>query len=141
MELPTAIGPHRACRQGDVIEMQFVGPLTLEHVEVLRGLVHRVRDEHGRCYMLADSTALTGIAAEARKALSDWGRQNPDDRISGVGVYGISFAMRALSMLTLGAIRFMTRRPVTVHFADDEADARAWISERRRLDAGQAPRG
>ena len=136
MEFPTEIGPHRVWRQADVIGMKFTGQLTLEHVEVLRGLMHTIRGEHGRCYMLADSAGLTGITADARKALAKWSRDDPDDRISGVGVHGISFAMRALSMLTLGAINFMTRRPVTVHFAEDEAGARAWIAARRASDAG-----
>jgi hypothetical protein len=136
MVFPTAIGPHRVWREGDVIGMQFVGPLTLAHVEVMRGLMLEIRGEHGRCYMLADAAGLAGISADARKALSDWARRDPEERISGVGVHGINFAMRALSMLTLAAINFMTRRPVTVHFAGDEAQARAWIAERRASDAG-----
>lgn len=138
MDFPAAIGPHRVSREGDVIGMKFVGPLTLAHVEVLRELMHLVRGEHGRCYMLADSAGLTGIEAEARKALSEWGKTNPDDQISGVGVHGINFAMRALSVLTLAALKLMTRRPVVIHFASDEADARAWIDARRIIDTGNA---
>lgn len=131
MEFPTAIGPHQVWREDDVIGVRFVGPLTLEHVEVLRTLMLLVRGEHGRCYMVADAAGLDGITAQARKALAEWARKDPEERISGVGVYGISFAMRAISVLTLGAVNFMTGRPVTVHFAGDEAQARAWVDERR----------
>ncbi len=140
MVFPSEIGRHRVSRHSDVLHLQFVGPLTFDDIKSLRELMHLVRGEHGRCYMLADATALDGIAAEARKALSAWARADPDDRISGVGVHGINFAMRALSVLTLGAVKLLTRRPVHVHFAHDEADARAWIVQRRAFDLG-ASRG
>lgn len=139
MVLPTAIGPHRVQLQGDVIEMIFSGSLTLPEVLVMRDLMHQVRGEYRRCYMLADAAGLTGIAPEARKALSDWGRSDPEDQISGVGVHGISFAMRALSVLTLGAIKLLSKRAVMVHFASDAAEARAWIAARRIIDSGEAP--
>jgi len=125
-------------READVIGMRFAGPLTLPEVEVLRDLMHLVRREHGRCYMLADAHGLTGIAIEARKALSEWGRTDPEDRMAGVGVHGISFAMRALSTLTLGAMKIMSSRPLQIHFAADEAEARAWLVARRAADDRQA---
>ncbi len=138
MESALEIGPHRFSRQGDVIRARFSGQLMLTEVEALRLLMHSVRDEHGRCYMLANAGGLTGIAVEARKVLSEWGKSNPEDRISGVGVFGISFTMRALSMMTLGAVNFMSRRPMMIHFAGNEAEAQAWIDERRVIDGGAA---
>lgn len=136
---PTAIGAHRVWREADLIGLQLAGPLELADVEVLRDLMLLVRREHGHCYMLAHAAGLTGISVAARKSLSEWSRSNPEDRISGVGVHGINFAMRALSALTLGAINVMTRHPILVHFARDEAAARAWIAARRAIDARADP--
>jgi hypothetical protein len=134
MLLPTAIGPHGVRVQGDLIEMVFTGPITLADVAAMRDLLAQVRGAHGRCYMLADATGLTGINLDARKAMADWGRSTPEDQISGVGLHGMNFAMRALSALTLGAIKLMSGREVVVHFARDPAEARAWIAKRRALD-------
>ena len=133
------LGSHRLWREADVIGMQFAGALTLADAQALRALIHVVRGEHGCCYMLADATGLTGIATEARKSLAEWDRSDPDGRISGVGVHGINFAMRVLSIMTLSAVKLMTRRPVSVHFASDEAEARAWISHQRSLTTCATP--
>ena len=139
MDFPAALGSHRLWREDDVIGAQFAGELVRDDLEVLSELLRRIRGEHGRCYMLADAAGLTGISSEARKVLSERGHDDPDGQISGVGVHGISFAMRALSIMTLTTIKLLTRRPVVVHFASDEADARSWISQRRALDMNAAP--
>lgn len=138
MALSPAIGSHIVQVHGDLIEMVFTGPILLADVGGMRDLLHQVRDAHGRCYMLADASGLTGIPLDARKAMAEWGRSSPEDQISGVSLYGMSFAMRALSVLTLGAIKLMSGREVVVHFASDPAAARAWLAERRILDAGGA---
>ncbi len=131
MTEPSAIGPHQVWRRGDLLEIRFAGPFTYEQVMQLRELMLAVRRDHPGCYMLADASGLTGITAEARRAMSDWSRSNPVERLSGAGVYGVNFAMRTLIMLTVSAVRFMTRREVSLHFAADEAEALAWIAERR----------
>lgn len=139
MVFPPALGPHRLWREADVIGIQFAGELTLADAQVLRELMHLVRDEHGCCYMLADAAGLTGIATEARRALLEWGRSDPDDQISGVGVHGINFAMRVLSIMTLSVVKLMTRRPIVVNFASDETEARAWLANRRAIDTAAPP--
>lgn len=136
MDFSTAIGLHRAWRQGDLMGLCLTGPLTLADIEVLRDRLHRIRREHGGCYMVVDAAGLNGIAADARKALADWGRSAAEDQVSGIGVYGISFAMRALCVLTLSAIKLMSSRAVNLLFASDEAEARAWIARCRAVDGG-----
>ena len=139
MVLPTAIGSHGVQVHGDLVEMVFTGPLVLADVAAMRDLLQQVRGAHGRCYMLADAAGLTGINLDARKAMADWGRASPEDQISGVGLHGLNFAIRALSVLTLSAIKLMSGRAVVVHFARDAAEARAWIAARRIIDSGAAP--
>lgn len=113
------------------MHLVFRGPLTLEDAEALRARVEEVLVA-GPCYLLVDMRGMTVMEPAARRAIGDWGR-TAEKQVSGAALFGTSFAMRVLTTLILNAIRVLGRRDIVAYFARDEAEARAWLVERRAV--------
>lgn len=126
-----AIGEHSVERRGDLMNMRMRGPLTAADVAGMRDMVREIREEHGRCFLVADVVELAGIDAGARRMMGEWGRASPENRASAVSVHGVNFATRALITLTVNAVRLMGYREVELHFTRDEAESLRWIDEQR----------
>jgi hypothetical protein len=135
-----ANGRHRLHQEGDLVQLGFAGALTLADVTALRSRVEEVIRCEGRCFVLADLAGLTGMAPDARRYLSEWGR-SPRRPIAGTALYGGNFATRVLTTLVLNAIQLMGRSPVDVVFKADEAEARRWLTARRAGDEVARVRG
>lgn len=131
---PETIGRHTLWRLGDMLSIRYIGPITLSDVQAERDIFADVYRETGNCYLIADMSECTGIEPEARRYLANWSKDNPHGTIEGTAIHGVSFAMRAITTLTLNAIRFLSKnQPMAVVFVRDEAAARAWIDEQRAL--------
>jgi hypothetical protein len=68
------------------------------------------------------------MAPEARKAVVNTLGKLP---LGGVAIYGASFTIRVVATLILKAIGLIYPSAPAAHFFQTEAEARAWLSERR----------
>ncbi len=93
-------------------------------------VTREVLDDLGRCFLLADLSACSGIEAEARRYMAQWSKDYTD-QLSGTAVYGFNFAMRAIVTLSINAIRFLGTQQVDVVFKKDRADALRYCEDRR----------
>lgn len=138
MTISTAIGPHKASRTGDLMRMSCTGAVKRGDAEGMRAMMDAAVAEGVRPYLVADMSDCTGIEAEARKYMTEWSRTAPQ-QLSGVAVYGVSFALRAIVSLTLGAIRFLGKQSAEIVFVKDEAEALRWVDAHRTARAQAAP--
>ncbi|MDC0723145.1 STAS/SEC14 domain-containing protein [Nannocystis bainbridge] len=115
-------------REQDLAHIKVRGPFDLAVAHTVHGMLADIMAEKGRCYLLADLTRMDGIPTDARKHVGEWHKQHS---VSGVGVYGASFAMRSLATLMFRAIRLVTGKPTEMAFVRDEAEARRWIEALR----------
>lgn len=133
---PLTIGRHRGVCTGDVIEIAVHGVLSVDDVTALREVAREVLRAHGRCFLIGDVNAMTGIDADARRLMAEWSKVEPD-RVAGTAIHGCNFAMRALLTLTLNAIRYFSKQPANDSvFVRDAAEARAWVDAQRAALAG-----
>ena len=119
------------------MKMRMRGALIAADVVGMREMVRAILDERGSCFVVADANGLTGIEADARRAMADWGRSHPDDRASGVVVYGVNFVTRTLITLTVNAVKLLGYREVELKFTRDEAESLDWVDEQRTTPADQ----
>ncbi|WP_050432451.1 hypothetical protein [Chondromyces crocatus] len=85
-------------------------------------------DRYGYVLVMADVTRIGTMPAEARKSIC----AGADIPMRGTVIYNTSFQSRLLCTLVMGALQLFTgaqQHPVV--FLVDEAEARAWIDERR----------
>lgn len=85
----------------------------------------------GRSYVLVigDMSELGHILAESRRVVMREARRVP--QIRGLVYYRTSFGARVISELVVRAYAFATGADLSIHFAEDEAGARAWLAMRR----------
>lgn len=112
------------------MRMSLDGPLTRSDAEGMRAVMEAAIAEGTRCYLVADMSGCTGIKAEARKYMTEWSRSAPQ-QLSGVAVYGVSFAMRTIVSLTMAAIKFLGRQYAEVVFVKDDVEAVQWVDAHR----------
>lgn len=137
---PLIIGRHRGQRAGDLIEMTVHGALSLADITALHTASMEVIAEQGRCFLIGDVTAMTGLDAEARRMMATWSKVDTE-RLAGTALYGSGFAMRTLITLTLNAIHYFGKQPMETVFVRDEAEARSWVNTQRSAMEEQARRG
>lgn len=130
MTIPGSIGRHELRRQGDLLMLDFHGPLTLPDLQGLRAALAEVNAETGRSFLVADLNEATTVDSEARKYMAEWSRQRTD-WVAGIAVHGIGFAMRTLLTLTLNAIKIVGAQQVEVVILRDEAEAIRWVDAKR----------
>lgn len=65
--------------------------------------------------------------------MAQWSGEESSDWLSGTAMYGVSFAMRAISTLMLNAMHFLGKAKPNVAYLKDEAEGRRWIDEQRAL--------
>jgi hypothetical protein len=128
--IPTAIGLHGVWRTGDIVGMRFKGPIVRDDIAAMRAMAEELLAEHGRCFLLSDMTACSGIDAEARKYMAQWSKERTQ-KVTATAVYGVNFAMRALVTLSLNAIKFLGTQQVEVVFVKDEAEAFRYVERKR----------
>ncbi|HLM75070.1 MAG TPA: hypothetical protein VK459_20310, partial [Polyangiaceae bacterium] len=89
----------------------------------------RLAEEHGAIFVLSDLRGVRSITAEARKIAAEL-KASP--QILGVANFGVSFRIRVLAKLVV-TLRRLAGQQIEgfLYMGVDEADARAWIAERR----------
>ena len=114
------------------MQIVFHGDFRLADAQALRVLVEEMLRSEERCYVLGDMRDLAAMATEVRRYLGEWGRSD-GRHMTAVGLFGANFATRVLVTLMLNAIQLLRRGTIDTFFARDEAEARAWLIERRRV--------
>lgn len=126
---------HELVLEGDLVRLTLRGQLLLADAQAMRAHVEQVLAGAQHCYILADLREMTTMEPAARRYLGEWGRTA--ERRTVTAIFGMSSAVRVLTTLLLNAIRVLGRSGNLTRFANDEAEARAWLAEYRR----QAERG
>lgn len=124
----------------DVVWFQPRGAVTVGDLEA----INRYYEQHIRdwpvVFMLVDSRLNGGMSAEARKAAATLFHWVP---FRGSAIIGGAFAMRTVGQLLMKVITALSSRTKdnpTV-FLDTDAEARAWLEERRRAVAEASREG
>lgn len=114
----------------DAYFVAFVGDIS-EDVLLSKMRELRVYTE-GKPYVLAinDLTKMRSITAAARNLAVEEGKHLP---LRGTAIVGASFQLRVLATLANKALSLLSKKgDYETRFFDTEAEARAWINERRR---------
>lgn len=121
--------------EGDVLHVVFHGPMRAADVAELRRRADEMITSAGRCLLLCDLRNLSTIDSDARRAVAEWGRAS-SHQSGGTAVYGASMGARVLTTLIVKAVQLLGNHDTGFHFANNEAEARAWLTTRRAtLDA------
>jgi len=132
-----AIGRHQGHLDGELLALEVRGMMTAADVRSLQAIVGERLSTQGRCFIIADLKAMTGIDAEGRRSMAQWSKDHADP-VSGAALYGAGFATRALINLTLSAIKLIGHQQIEISFVRDEAEARAWVAGQRGQHMGEA---
>lgn len=135
------IGKHtaRVGEHEDTLELTLRGDLAPDEA---KGLVDFIAARFaGRSYALftGDMSGLGRIPAESRRVIFNAATRVPP--IRGVAYYRATFAARVTNELAIRAYALATGTDIAVHFARDEADARAWLVTRREQIAARPVAG
>ena len=125
------IGPHVVrFEPPDICVVRFGETLTAEEGRAIFEEELRVAEEHGPIFVLADFRGVRTITAEARKLSAEL---SSPPQILGVSNFGVTFQVRVLAKLVI-SLRRLARKPIDglLQMSSNEAEARAWIAERRR---------
>ncbi|NJK30894.1 MAG: hypothetical protein HC927_00015 [Deltaproteobacteria bacterium] len=112
-----------------IISATWTGELTEAAVRTLHEYTLMVTERlgpEGIVKALVDARAATGIAREARKQLTELGRDKHWDRVAFVGV---SFPVKVLLELLAKALRLMKIEGSEVVFVDTPEHGLAWLLE------------
>ena len=98
-------------------------------------VIQQWQDKNKPCFYLIDNRLSTGLTGEARKAIASSGVE----RMGPVycAIFGAGFALRVLLNLLFKAMELTSSKTI-VRFANDEADARAWLAQHRRAHLANA---
>lgn len=132
MDSNPMIGKHVTILEDpDILFMRLVGPVTAEEGKEINRLHREFGLEREHVFFLVDLKDLEGIHPDVRKEAGEILKELP---LRGAAVYQASFKARVLAKLILTAMNLF--RPESekapIEFFDTEAEARAWIEERRR---------
>ena len=136
MQASSLIGQHGVEIDGDFVTLRMRGPVSLAETERCLGTVEQVMVERGRAFLLIDHRQVGPSGPEVRRCMAEWARGH---KIDGIAIVGASLPMRTVSVLLIRGIALLYSRPDLIErvaFARSEAEARAFLAERRaRLDA------
>jgi hypothetical protein len=118
----------------DVCFAAFVGDIDASVMRRMNEELWRIAHDKPHIFLLLDNSRTGSVPSEARKLAAE-GLKNL--RVMGAAVFGASFTVRVLVSLLARAHAILWKETaMDLHFFRDEAEARAWIEERRRaLDA------
>lgn len=127
------VGPqYTALERPDIIHLKLSGVVTLEECQKINEYHLAWGQELEHCFFMIDLGDLKELSATVRKEASSTVKLLP---MRGMVVYNAPLHAKVLAKLLLTAANlFRGSRQVEnpVHFADAEADARAWIESRRQ---------
>jgi hypothetical protein len=121
----------------DLYITKFVGDIDAADLRRIAEEQNRLFEQQlpgGRDYILAlaDVSAVGRITADARKA---FGQMAPSVKVCGTAIIGASFPIRVIATLVNKAGNLLANRTQMnpVCFFGTEAEARAWLAERRAI--------
>lgn len=120
----------------DILALRVSGEVSKDDMSRLIEEMIRIAAERQRLFCLCDSSKVTSVDADARKVAA---ALLPSIAVEAIAVFGMSFQIRVLTTLIIKAAALLSRAnssPPTVIF-DTEAQARAWLDQRRRGGAQQ----
>ncbi len=114
----------------DLCIVRFGEVLTADDGRAILAEEVRLAEEHGGIFVLADCRRIRSITAESRKLSAE---TSLPATLLGIAHFGVSFHLRVLAKLAF-SLRRVARLPTVdgLFMSAEEADARAWIAERRR---------
>lgn len=115
----------------DILFVQPIGSLSIEHAQSLLRASERVKAQHGHLFLMVDLKRAGLLPAESRKLLARFGAENPP---LAVAIYHVSPLVRGVNALLFGAINLLSKQRLNVMQFSSEQDAAEWIeAERKRL--------
>lgn len=119
---------------GDILYVQPIGPLSIEHAQSILRAAERVKAQHGHLFLMVDLKRAGLLPAESRKILARFGAENPP---LAVALYQVSPLLRGVNALLFGAINLLSKKRLNMMQFSTERDAREWVdAERGRLAVG-----
>lgn len=124
------VGSHRVLTQApDHVHLLLGGDLSVEDALRIQEEIGAFEQDKEYILLLLDISRLGRLSAEARKAAARAGAMK---RCRGIAVYGASFPQRVMPILIVKAFTLLNKNlDSPTAFFDTEAEARAWLSERR----------
>lgn len=121
----------------DLVIMRYRG--TLSAPDFARGMewLRTQCSDWPYMLLLVDVRELTTIPADTRKIVPEATSWMP---MRGIAFYGAGFAVRTVSMMLVKVINLVRGTDNPPHYSNEEAEARAWIEERRAELAQQQER-
>ena len=106
------------------------GDLTADDVLYTHEVIAAFEQDKKQIFLLVDLAQIGSIPADARKAGA---RPNAAQRLCALAVYGATFTQRVVILLVVTAFRLRKGGDFPqVSAFNTEAEARAWLAERRR---------
>jgi hypothetical protein len=123
------LGTHEIRIEGDTIFLIQQGDYSLDDALKTHAEIEGVLNKLGRVFVLVDQSHAGQTSPEARRSITEWNKRH---RASGSAVFGGSRVSRAAATLVITAIRLFKPDTAPTIFTESEAEARAWIAERRQ---------
>lgn len=128
---------HIVRREDDLLLFVADGPIQEPDLDALIVLGNQIAEVHAAYWILADVRKLTDVDAAARRRAA----KNPTVHLfAGAAVFGASLLARTLITLIVRGMAMLGQSHIQLRFFDSEADARAWLTDRRAKTAGPAKR-
>jgi hypothetical protein len=113
----------------DLFVLTTVGDFEEEHIQGLFSELNELGSNNDTLFVLVNLSRLGHITSAARAAAT---MRKRTAKIGGAAFVGASFQQRVLVTLVMKANVLLRREsPIPTAFFDSEAEARAWIEERR----------
>jgi len=122
------LDPHRIVVEQDIVLAYTNGPWRLEEMKRLLALCEETYQRHGSVYIVTVIGRGYDLPPDSRKYVAEWSRSHV---VTGNVIAGASFAMRTLVTLLARASQLVGAKNPAVTFVNDEAAARAWITEHK----------
>lgn len=114
----------------DIVFAGFVGVVDVDLTRRMNAELWRLAHDKPRIFLLLDQSRIVSVTPEARKIALEITKKLP---LVGAASFGASFPVRVMVTLLARADAFFRKETgPAVHFFGSEAEARAWIEERRR---------
>lgn len=126
--METRIGPHRITVEEDVVTAYVSSSWLLAEITEFLQLCTATRERLGSVYLITVVSDGYLLPPDSRKYIGEWSRSNV---VSGNVVAGAPFAMRVLIGIVSRASKMIGAKATEVEFTATEAEARAWVAQRK----------
>ncbi len=123
------LGPHTVDTDGDCLLVWQRGTFQLDHMQAFCAEADRVIAEHGRVFIINNSSGGGSYSPEARRYASQW--QNAL-HVQGAVIFGASFGFSVVITMMARAIAMFSKYHIPMATVGTESEARAWVATRRQ---------